>query len=184
MSTILGILFAGLAVVFRFVPHPANFTPVGALFIFFAARMKLRWSVFAMAALAATDLVLGTYDPRLMLIVYASFAAMGFLSRAAAQRGGAWRLGFGVLAGSTLFYLTTNFAVWILSPWYTHDLSGLLSSYTLALPFFRNSLLADLLWSGAFFGVHVWFAKRFAAPPPKPVPQPIRAETQTINSHA
>ena len=125
MSTILGILFAGLAVVFRFVPHPANFTPVGALFIFFAARMKLRWSVFAMAALAATDLVLGTYDPRLMLIVYASFAAMGFLSRAAAQRGGAWRLGFGVLAGSTLFYLTTNFAVWILSPWYTHDLSGL-----------------------------------------------------------
>src|SRR3989344_1308827 len=147
MSTILGILFAGLAVVFRFVPHPANFTPVGALFIFFAARMKLRWSVFAMAALAATDLVLGTYDPRLMPIVYASFAAMGFLSRAAAQRGGARRRGFRGLAGPP------------------------------ALPFFRNSLLADLLGSGAFFGVHVWFAKRFAAPPPKPVPQPIRAET-------
>ena len=57
------------------------------------------------------------------------------------------------LGGSLTFFLVTNFAWW---PFYTtlypHTLGGLLQSYTMALPFYKNSLISDMLFSAVLFG--------------------------------
>ena len=50
--------------------------------------------------------------------------------------------------------MVTNYAVWQFSPWYEKSLAGLLESYTLALPFFRNTLLGDLFYSAVLFGAY------------------------------
>ncbi|MCK4919300.1 MAG: hypothetical protein KAS01_02840 [Candidatus Pacebacteria bacterium] len=49
------------------------------------------------------------------------------------------------LLSSIFFYLYTNFGWWIMSGMYEHTLSGLLRCYYMALPFFRNSLVGNLI---------------------------------------
>jgi hypothetical protein len=59
-------------------------------------------------------------------------------------------LGLALLA-AVIFYLLTNFAVWLESGLYPRTAEGLLQSYYFALPFFRMSLLGDVAWSSVFF---------------------------------
>jgi len=51
-----------------------------------------------------------------------------------------------------IFFLLTNGAVWLFGTMYSHDFSGLLQSYYMALPFWRNEILADLFYSGVLIG--------------------------------
>ena len=48
--------------------------------------------------------------------------------------------------GAILFYIITNFGVWS-SGVYGYNFEGLISCYTLALPFFGNTLVSTLLFS-------------------------------------
>jgi len=57
------------------------------------------------------------------------------------------------LLGSILFFLITNWAVWAFGELYTKDVSGLIMSYGMGLPFFRNTLLGDLFYVCVFFGI-------------------------------
>jgi hypothetical protein len=58
----------------------------------------------------------------------------------------------GALGGSVLFFLITNAAVWYGSVHYAQDFSGLISSYVAGVPFFRGTLVGDLLFTAVFFG--------------------------------
>jgi hypothetical protein len=51
-----------------------------------------------------------------------------------------------------LFFLISNFGVWTSGTMYTKDFSGLLTCYTMAIPFFKNSLMSDLIYCGILFG--------------------------------
>jgi hypothetical protein len=53
-----------------------------------------------------------------------------------------------------VFFLATNFAVWAFSPMYEKTLEGLVLCYTMAIPFFHNTVAGDLIWSGAIFGTY------------------------------
>jgi len=64
------------------------------------------------------------------------------------------RVHLATLAGSMLFYLITNAAVWLFSPWYPAGIEGLMLSYTMALPFLKYTLLGDLFFVGVFVGVY------------------------------
>jgi hypothetical protein len=71
----------------------------------------------------------------------------------------------GTLGASVLFYLITNFGVWIdpVSA-YPKNFDGLVQSYIAAIPFFRNTLTGDLVYTGVLFGVYelsFYLAKRF-----------------------
>ena len=50
-----------------------------------------------------------------------------------------------ILASSTLFFIVTNFGVWLLG--YPNTIAGLISCYTLAIPFFLNTILGDLFFT-------------------------------------
>ena len=55
------------------------------------------------------------------------------------------------LASSLIFFTTTNFATWALSDLYPHNLSGLVTCYVAALPFYRWMPIGDALWSVSLF---------------------------------
>jgi len=63
----------------------------------------------------------------------------------------AWMIGGTALAAETLFFLVTNFGVWSSTGMYSHDLAGLLICYEMAVPFFRNSLLATAVFTPIAF---------------------------------
>ncbi len=58
-------------------------------------------------------------------------------------------------ASSVSFFLISNFAVWAAYDMYPKNFSGLLTSYTLALPFFRNAVEGDLLFTSVMFATPV-----------------------------
>lgn len=160
------ILLVLASATFRLLPHPANFAPITALAIFVSARWGARRGVLALlGSMAISDMMLGTYDPKLMAVVYGSFAAAVLIGRWVGKDISAQRIILGSLGSSVFFYLTTNFAVWAFASWYPHTAAGLMQSYVLALPFFRNALSGDLLFSGIFFGAYVILRKLTAAPP-------------------
>ena len=165
---------------FRLLPHPANFVPITALAIFVSARWGARRGILAlMGAMALSDVVLGTYDLKLMAVVYGSFAAAGLIGYWVGKNISTRRVILGSLASSVFFYLTTNFAVWAISSWYPRTAAGLIESYTLAVPFFRNALFGDLIFSCALFGAYALY-KKFSAAPPLPLPHSSPAHISTI----
>ncbi len=149
----LSLAIGGIA--FRLLPHPANFTPIGAIALFggfYFARGK-GW-LAVLPILCISDALLGFYDWKLMVAVYGSFLLFGWLGVQAKKQYSLTKALILTLTGSTTFYLITNFAVWIFSPWYPHTAAGLVMSYVMALPFFRASLAGDILFSGILFGAY------------------------------
>ena len=158
-SLLIGFLLAALAIALagRLIPHPPNFTPVGALALFaglYLAR-KSRWALLLpLAVIFLTDLVIGFYDTKLMLVVYGSFLFYGVFGLLIKDKKNIGSITLATLAGSFLFYLFTNFAVWAFSPLYASTLEGLMLSYTMGLPFLKYTLLGDLFFVGVFVGAY------------------------------
>lgn len=151
LDIILGITLVILGATARLLPHPANFVPLGAIAIFsglFLPRKLALW--LPLVALFVSDLFIGFYMWEVMGTVYASFLLTTFVATKIQPK-------FASVTGVTLvsslfFFLTTNAAVWAFGTMYTRDVTGLIQSYTMALPFFRNSLLGDLFFTGILVG--------------------------------
>ncbi len=158
----------GVCVVMRLVEHAPNFTPLAATAIFagFFFRSRMLALTVPIAALAISDLLgAGFYDARIMIAVYACIAVPALVGRFVRGRWMPVRVLGASLAASVLFFAVTNFAHFLFTPMYEKSLAGLLECYTLALPFFRNTLLGDLSWSFLFFGAYAvlpmaWLAMR------------------------
>jgi hypothetical protein len=157
MGHIAACLLIAFGVLSRVAPHPPNFTAVAAVAMF-ASFYLGSWKMGAavpLVTLVLSDLVKGAYEPRLMAVVYASSlipVVFGIMLRNHFKA--RWVVG-GALASSVTFYLTTNFAVWQFSDWYSRDWSGLATCYAAALPFFRYTLMSDLMFSSCLFGLYV-----------------------------
>ena len=89
----------------------------------------------------------------LIFFTWGSFVLIGIIGWIVKKRKNLLTVISGTLAGSVLFYLVTNFAVWAFTPLYDKTGSGLIQCYTMAIPFFRNTVLGDLFYVGVFFGV-------------------------------
>jgi hypothetical protein len=144
-----------LAAASRLVKHQFNFTPVAAMAIFAGAYLKNWKGLFIpLFAMVVSDYFIGFYDWQVMGSVYVGIAIaylMGYLISNKKK----WYTVLGAgLASSIAFFIVTNFAVWAFFSWYPHTVAGLVNCFTLALPFFRNTLMGDLVYTGAFFGVY------------------------------
>jgi len=155
LKFVIAVFFVIAGAGLRIVPHAPNFAPIAAIALFsgvyFSKKIALAIPVLAMLV---SDIFLGFYDPKIMLFVYGSFvlcAILGFWLK----NNKSWHtIGGGVFFSSALFFLVTNFAVWVFSPWYAKTFTGLVQCYVMALPFFRNSLLADAFYGFMFFGAY------------------------------
>lgn len=155
---LLGILIVVLAVTCRFIPHLPNFVPITAIALFAGRYFKSYLAIFVpLAAMFLSDLFLGFSD--VTFYVYLSFILIVLIGTAIKKHHNFGYILGGTIASSILFFLITNFGVWI-AGWYGHTLNGLFKCYYMALPFFRNSLLGDLFYTGIMFSVYE-FIKSF-----------------------
>ena len=146
------LLIIFIATTLRLAPHPPNFAPIAAMALFGGVYLNRGYAVAVpIVALLISDIVIGFYSPTVMASVYGSFVLTGLIGLWLRKRKSPRSVVLAALGSSVLFFLVTNFAVW-LGGWYPRNLSGLVECYTLALPFFRNTILGDLFYTGVFFG--------------------------------
>lgn len=169
------LLLLAVALIGRLVPHPPNFTPLGAIALFGAAVFNSRWLAILLpfTVLYISDLVLNNlvyaehfegFAWSISLSTYLGFAViigLGFLLLRN-QKIAPGRLALAAVGGSLLFYLITNFFSWYIDPFnlYPDNIAGLGASYLAALPFFFNSLLGNLFFVGVLFGAYQWYTNR------------------------
>jgi len=154
-SRILALLSAILAAAaLRLVPHPPNFTPIGAMALFSGAYLGRRKIVIAfaapLAAMLLSDAILGFYSG--FWITYLAVAAIVLIGSLALASRSVLRIGLAALAGSIMFFLVSNFGTWTLSGMYAHTLAGLAACYVAAVPFFQNTVAGDLFYATLLFG--------------------------------
>ena len=140
------------AAAMRLLPHPPNFSPIAAMALFSGAYLPKRPIAFLapMAALFLSDLVLGFYPE--VIFVYLSVAATVLVGWLVAKRKTVLRVAAAAVASSFLFYLVTNFGVWLVVDFYPKTLAGLAACYVAAIPFFQNTLAGDLFFAALLFG--------------------------------
>ena len=137
----------------RLIPHPMNFTPVIAVAImsgYFFKNIYLSFATLIISMLIA-DLFIGFYEN--MIFVYLSLLLISFSFYKLSKKINFKNLFIYGFAGSVIFFIFSNFGVWVLgSPGvsnlpYDKSLSGLIECYVFAIPFFPNTFLSTLIFS-------------------------------------
>ncbi len=150
-----------LAIASRLLPHPPNFAPIAAIALFGGALFSSRAIAFLMpfVVMLVSDAIIGFHSH--MPVVYGLFLVTVLIGFALRDRVKMGTVIGASLVSSTLFFVGSNLAVWYGSAFYTQDWAGLMACYTMAIPFFQNTLLGDLFYSGALFGSFFWINQRF-----------------------
>lgn len=161
------ILVAALS---RLIPHPSNYTAIGAMALFGGCYFSDKRSAYIVTILALflSDVILNSfvYGHTLTLTyagflwIYASFIFTVILGTFIKKVSVSNVLVMGIIA-ALLHWIITDFAVWMGSPIYTKNFAGMLECYTAALPYLRNMLLANIVFSGIMFGAYELAQKRF-----------------------
>ena len=139
----IALLLVMMAAATRLIPHPYNFTACGALALFAGSAITDRRLAYLipLSALFLSDLLLGLH-PTLMP-VYACFAFSVWLGSRFTPVSSWAKIGGANLLGSVVFFLVTNHPIWYAGS-YSMDLSGVITSYTAGLPFFRNQVVGEI----------------------------------------
>ncbi|MDR0755260.1 MAG: hypothetical protein LBF04_07720 [Prevotellaceae bacterium] len=163
-----------VAAMSRLIPHLPNFAPIGGMALFGAAYFsKSRWAfIVPVASMWISDLVLNNivysqfFDGfvwfySVSLFTYGAFALISLLGIVILKEISVFNLTCSVLAASLIFFLVSNFGVWMLSDMYPHNFSGLQACYIAGIPFFRNTLLGDIFYTSVLFGTFEILQYRF-----------------------
>ena len=126
----------------RFVPHPPNFTSLIALSFYMPAIFGRKFIPVLMICFMFTDLIIGIHNT--VLFTWGSVLIIGLMS--IHFKNGISKRILGSLAGAIIFYLISNFGVWILGA-YEYSLKGIIECYTLALPFFTQTVISTLVFA-------------------------------------
>lgn len=143
-----------LAAISRIIPHPPNFAPVGAIALFSGYAIGSRWSyAIPILVMLISDFFIGFHA--LMLPVYLAVLINVYIGQRIRPK---YAL-LGAFAGSIVFFLVTNFAVWLMYD--ERTFATLAECYVIAIPFYRNSLCGDLVYTGALFGAMTFSEYKF-----------------------
>jgi len=158
VTTIIGVLALS-----RLLPHWPNVSPIAAMALFGGVYFvdKRIALIVPFLALFLSDLVLGLHDT--MLFVYAGFAltvAIGMLLKNSVT---VTTTAFAAVAASAVFFLLTNFGVWMTSALYAKSFAGLMQAYVAGIPFLQNSLLGNLLYSAVIFSGYAFLQRNIAS---------------------
>jgi len=170
----LAFFLISLTIIFRLVPYTNNFTPMGAVAVMSGrAFSKPLAIIVVLLSMVISDFALSRIYayPFLSIIsffVYCALILQMFIGRALKKS----KFGSLIAAfiGATSFFIITNFAVWAISGIYQHNFSGLISCYILALPFYKMTLLADLVWTSVI-SLSCYFYRKHK----EPLKEPLKA---------
>lgn len=154
-ATITAVLLVIITAASRVIPHPWDFTPMIAVALFAGARIQRGWlaGLAVLGCLALGDIAIGYFPYGGMAWVYGAMLLVVALGRPLRTRTGLLAPVLGALGGGFAFFVITNFGVW-LGSLYPHTLAGLGECYVAAIPFYRNQIVGDLVFSGALFGLY------------------------------
>jgi hypothetical protein len=153
----------GFDVAARLLPHMPNLAPVAASALFAGTVLRRRSlaPLVPLAALAISDSVLGFDGWQLTALTYAASLVPAILPMLSARLRAPGMFAPLMLACSLVFFVVSNFGVWVFSGMYPLTVDGLLACYVAALPFLQHTIVGDLLWAVVFFG-GAWLVRRFA----------------------
>jgi hypothetical protein len=138
-------LFITVAALMRLIPHPPNFVPITAIAIFAGVKLnniKIAYAI-PISIMLISDLFIGFYS--ISLFVYLAFILIitysSFIKKYSIKN---------IILSSVIFFIITNFGVWLMGG-YPKSIEGLVLCYTMAIPFFTNSIIADLFFSAILY---------------------------------
>lgn len=177
----LSLVVLGVAARLAFTSVP-NFAPVASLALFAGyvlSDRKLALSV-PFCVMAITDQILGGYQGLLMVTVYVALAVPAFWGRwarghwsiqgssPARSIGNVVRLASCGIASSLVFFVSTNFVTWCVTPWYDKTWPGFLLCFARGLEFFRYTLAGDIVFAFVLFGMYAMATIAVTAVAPTP----------------
>ena len=148
------LLFILVAAIIRLFPHLPNVTPITAMALFSGVYFSNKKLAFAapLLAMAISDIFLGFHT--ISIFVYAAFVLVGVIGMTSKK------MSFtSILLSSISFFIITNFGVWLIG--YPKTLDGLIECYTLAIPFFRNSLIGDFFYAAVMYFSFEFVSKKY-----------------------
>lgn len=149
-SLVASVIIVFLAAVMRLLPHPANIAPITALALFGGSHFKgARVFIIPLLAMFLSDVFLGFHST--IPYVYGSFLLIVLIGKLLEKKQTFTRILGASITSSLFFFFITNFGVWATGTMYTKDMSGLMTSYLMGIPFLRNTFIGDLLYTFAFF---------------------------------
>jgi hypothetical protein len=160
-----------MAALLRLLPHWPNFTPIAAMALFAGTYFDRKQYAFAVpiAAMFISDLVIGLHAN--MPAVYLGFAITVIIGMSIRKKVNVGSVTLASVSSAVIFFLITNFAAWLASPFYPQSLAGLMECYVAGLMFFRdttygisffvNDLLGTMFFSAVFYGAFYLVQMRF-----------------------
>lgn len=159
------VLFIFFAALSRLIPHPPNFTAVGAIAVFGGAYFNRKWLAWIVPVIAVwfTDILLNNivyaqyYEGFVLVTNNFLFTATALvlivlLAQTLLKKISVLNVFGASIGASAIFFLVSNFGVWLMSAYYPANIPGLLAAYTAGLPFFLNTLAGDLFYCTLMFG--------------------------------
>jgi hypothetical protein len=159
----------------RLVPHAPNVTPLGGSCLFAGSKISGFWAyLLPLVVMIATDPIVGHAGGAssgytwASPVIYACFLINVWIGRRMLRSVTPIRVGGAAFLCSLQFFVLTNFALWATAvvrhdPFYSADFNGLVTCYTLAIPFWGRTLAGDLVFSGALFGLYALISRRVGA---------------------
>lgn len=155
--------------VYRLIPgYPANITPVAAMALVGGLYLNRKALAFLIpiVALFASDFILNNTINRgffsdhsgivlfdtYMYWTYGAFLLTVVLGIVLARSKSTSKIIVGGVGASVLFFILSNIGAWISMPMYPKDITGLAACFTAAIPFFRNTILGNLVFASIFVG--------------------------------
>ena len=163
----MGLLAVG--VLARFFPHPPNVTPIVAVALLGGTYLSKGLGLaLPLLTIVLSDVVLGLHE--VVAFTWGSVVLIALLGWWIRKRPRTPRVLCAAWAGSSLFFLVSNFGVWLVGhsgTMYPKTAAGLWECYVAALPFYRNALLGDLASTLGLFALYAWtrshlFARSFS----------------------
>jgi len=163
-----------IAAMTRLIPHPANFSPVGAMALFGSAYYSKRYLAFLIPVtsmwisdLFLNNVVYSAFFNQFVwfypgsIFTYISFILIALIGISLLKKISIRNLFVSALLASVIFFIVSNFGVWFSSGMYPRNLEGLISCYIAGIPFFKNTIFGNLFYTITMFGLFELFAKKF-----------------------
>jgi len=135
----------------RLLPHMPNMVPVAAIALFSGAYLNKKIVPWVpLAIMMASDLVIGLHS--VVFYTWGAFILIGYIGMRLKERRTPARIGIAAVFSALVFFIITNFGVWL--AWYPHTTEGFIMCYIKALPFLRNTMAGNLIFAFAIFGIY------------------------------
>lgn len=165
-----------LAAFSRIIPHMPNFSPLGAIGLFGAAYFQKKWQMF-LIPIAATwlsdlfinNVIYAQYNPSFVWFYegfywqYGSYLLITIAGIFMLKKVNTPKVITAAFTSTAIFFIVSNFGVWLGSGFYAQNFGGLMNCYVAAIPFLKGTLLGDLVYSGILFGTFALAQRQFPA---------------------